>query len=400
MENKVITTTAEAMQEAVNRKAEQIAEAKIAEFRKAQIPAAEPQSKVLRINADYTVMQDKAEIMNKYFRAVLNRDTGAMREISTQANQKFGTTRANFTVADSGAPVPQFWQDEVYSAVDKLGYARNLFKIVPMRGGTEKLTAGAAATAGVVAEGTAVTVTDSASFYTSTNLVAKEIAGAAILSRAWLEDSNPSAYQFITDEIANRIAYTEDIQAINGNGSGANFTGLLGTSGVVVSRLAAAGSAGFGGISWVDLNTARLSLNPQLQRNGMFLVPQSVFGFLVNEKDTTGRPIWQQSAPITYEIGLVNLQADVYLSPTGRPLVVVPDAFFPTTGLDRSCAIFGDFSRFAVMGVRSELDVREHTDYLTTDLAGTRQVGISVAERVAFAFPAPSAFAVLKTKAS
>ena len=405
--NELVTASKATIAEAIQTKAAEIAKAAIPqiaeEVRKNIIPTAGnfPISRQVKVREDFTVKQQKAEIMRDYFNAVIDRNGSKMDTIAREANNKFGFTRANFTTSDASAPVPQFWVDEVFSAVDKSGYARNLFRMVPMRSLTEKLTAGTSATAGIIAEGSATTVTDSTSFFTSTNLTAKEIRGAAIYSRAWMQDANASAYDFITQEIGNRIAYTEDVQAFNGSGSGVNFTGLINTSGVTVSRIGTTGNTAFSAISWKDLNKLRLSLNPTVQRNAAFACPQTVFQFLINEVDSTGRPIWQQSAPINYEIGLENLQADVYLTPTGRPIVVVPDAYFPASAADKAAVVLCDFSRFAVMGVRSDLEIQSFRESLAgVDLAGTNQEGIQLVERVAFAFPAPAAIGVLKTQAS
>jgi hypothetical protein len=50
------------------------------------------------------------------------------------------------------------------------------------------------------------------------------------------------------------------------------------------------------------------------------------------------------------------------------------------------------------MGIREDVTVNEYKEYFgATGLGGTHQKGIEVVERVAFAFPAPSAIGVLKT---
>ena len=80
---------------------------------------------------------------------------------------------------------------------------------------------------------------------------------------------------------------------------------------------------------------------------------------------------------------------------------VVPDSLFPTSAVSTASAIYCDFSQFTVMGIREDISINEYKEYFgATGLGGTHQKGIEVVERVAFAFPAPSAIGILKTSAS
>lgn len=112
-----------------------------------------------------------------------------------------------------------------------------------------------------------------------------------------------------------------------------------------------------------------------------------------------GRPIFDMVKPLDVpSIGLTALEGNTYTSITGRPLHVVPDSLFPTSAVTTPSAIYCDFSQFAVMGIREDVSVNEYKEYFgATGLGGTHQKGIEVVERVAFAFPAPSAIGVLKT---
>ena len=97
-------------------------------------------------------------------------------------------------------------------------------------------------------------------------------------------------------------------------------------------------------------------------------------------------------------IGLTALEGNTYWTPTGRPMHVVPDGLFPTSAANKASAFYADFSQFTVMGIREDVSVNEYKEYFgATGLGGTHQKGIEVVERVAFAFPAPSAIGVLKT---
>jgi hypothetical protein len=117
-------------------------------------------------------------------------------------------------------------------------------------------------------------------------------------------------------------------------------------------------------------------------------------------KETAGsRPVFDMIRPIEVtSIGLNALQGNSYFTPTGRPMHVVPDSLFPTSAANTTSALYADFAQFTVMGIREDVTVNEYKEYFgATGLGGTHQKGIEVVERVAFAFPAPSAIGVLKT---
>ena len=357
------------------------------------------------IKADYETRSEQSKIIADYMTAKFKGLEGQADEIARQANNKY-LTRANFNTGTSnqgGAAVPQFWVEEIQSYADTFGYARALAKIYPMRGKIENLTSSGGFTGAVVAEGSGLTLTDSTSFFTATQLIAKKIIAGAIVSEEQLQDATPAFLDYVVNGLGRALAETEDKQFFNGNGSGANFTGLIGTSGTTVTFQGGSSSSGkdtFAEISWKDLINLRLSINSGVGANGVFVVPQSVFGFLMKETDAVnGRPIFDMVKPMDVpSIGLTALEGNTYVSITGRPLHVVPDALFPTTAVTTASAIYADFSQFTVMGIREDVAVNEYKEYFgATGLGGTHQKGIEVVERVAFAFPAPSAIGILKT---
>ena len=300
-----------------------------------------------------------------------------------------------------GAAVPQFWIEEIMNFADRFGYARALAKIYPMRGKTENLVSSGAFTGAVVAEGSGLTLTDSTSFFTATAMTAKKIVAGAIVSEEQLQDATPAFLDYVINGLGRALAETEDKQFFNGDGNAPNFTGLTGVSGTTVVRQGGANNSGkdtFGEISWTDLWNLRLGVNSGVGANGAFVVPQSVFGFLM--KETGGsRPIFDMVRPIEIaSIGLTALEGNSYFTPTGRPMHVVPDSLFPTSAANTASAFYADWNQFTVMGIREDVSVNEYKEYFgATGLGGTHQKGIEVVERVAFAFPAPSAIGVLKT---
>lgn len=388
----------------------ELVDRKVGETLKAQKPISTPTNNgvgYIKVKNEFDVQAEKARIISNFVVARHKGLEGVADEIAREANQKFGyEKRANFNTGNSaqgGALVPEFWVDEIQSYADQYGYARAIAKVYPMRGKTEKLTSSGAFTGAVVAEGTALTLTDSTNFFTSTSLTAKKLVAGAIVSEEELQDATPAFYDYVTNGLARALAETEDKQFFNGNGVSPNFTGLIGTSGTTVTFQGGSSTSGkdtFAEISWKDLINLRLSINSSVGANGAFVVPQSVFGYLMKETDSVnGRPIFDMVKPMDVPaIGMTALEGNTYVSITGRPLHVVPDALFPTSAATTASAIYCDFAQFTVMGIREDISINEYKEYFgATGLGGTHQKGIEVVERVAFAFPAPSAIGILKT---
>ena len=362
-----------------------------------------PARGLVSIKADHDSRREQARIVADYILAKHQGREGQAEDIARAANNKY-ITRANFntgTAAQGGAAVPQFWVEEIMSFADQFGYARALAKIYPMRGKTENLVSSGAFTGAVVAEGSGLTLTDSASFFTATAMTARKLVAGAIVSEEQLQDATPAFLDYVVNGLGRALAETEDKQFFNGNGTAPNFTGITGLAGTTVVRQGGSDSSGkdtFAEISWTDLWNLRLGVNSGVGANGVFVVPQSVFGYLM--KETGGsRPIFDMVRPIEIaSIGLTALAGNSYFTPTGRPMHVVPDSLFPTTAANTASAFYADFNQFTVMGVREDVTVNEYKEYFgATGLGGTHQKGIEVVERVAFAFPAPSAIGVLKT---
>lgn len=394
MENLIVTP--EQLKEVVNRKVQDT-------LRTANPINQNKTNGFVQIKADHDSRREQARVVSDYILAIHKGREGAADEIARKANERY-ITRANFntgTASQGGAAVPQFWIEEIMNFADQFGYARALAKIYPMRGKTENLVSSGAFTGAVVAEGSGLTLTDSTNFFTATAMTAKKIVAGAIVSEEQLQDATPAFLDYIINGLGRALAETEDKQFFNGDGNTPNFTGLTGISGTTTIRQGGANNSGkdtFAEISWTDLWNLRLGVNSGVGANGVFVVPQSVFGYLM--KETAGsRPVYDQVRPIEItSIGLTALTNNTYFTPTGRPMHVVPDSLFPTSAANTASAFYADFAQFSVMGIREDVTVNEYKEYFgATGLGGTHQKGIEVVERVAFAFPAPSAIGVLKT---
>lgn len=361
----------------------------------------------VKVKADHDARRDQARVVADYIKAKHMGDHATANEVARQANERY-VTRANFntgTASQGGAVVPAFWVEEIMNFADRFGYARALAKIYPMRGNKEYLASSGNFTAAVVAEGSGLTVTDSTNFFTQTTLQSQKVVGGAILSVEQLEDATPAFLDYVVNGLGRAIAGKEDEQFFNGNGTAPNFTGALNVSGATVKYLGGASNSGktaFANISWTDLVDLRLGLNSTVGANGVFVVPQSVFGYILKELDQQDRPIWNQLQPMEVpSLGLTALEGNTYVTPFGRPMHVVPDSLFPTSAANKGCALYADFAQFSILGIREDIVVNEYKEYFgSTGLGGTHQKGIEVVERIGIAFPAPSAIGVLKTSAT
>lgn len=385
----------------------ELVDTKVAE----QLRTIKPTSHAVRSNgfvsikADHDARREQAQVIANFINAKRKGAEAVADEIARKANEKY-ITRANFntgTASQGGSAVPEFWVEEIQNFADTYGYARALARIYPMRGKIENLTSSGAFVGAVIAEGSGLTLTDSANFFTSTVLTAQKIAAGAIISEEQLQDATPAFLDYVVNGLGRALAETEDKQFFNGNGTAPNFTGLLRAAGTTVSFQGGSSTSGkdtFAEISWKDLINLRLSVNSGVGANGSFVVPQSVFGHLMKETDSVnGRPIFDMVKPMDVpSIGMTALEGNTYVSITGRPLHVVPDALFPTSAATTASAAYCDFGQFTIMGIREDVSVNEYKEYFgATGLGGTHQKGIEVVERVAFAFPAPSAIGILKT---
>jgi len=102
-----------------------------------------------------------------------------------------------------------------------------------------------------------------------------------------------------------------------------------------------------------------------------------------------GRPIFDMVKPMDVpSIGMTALEGNTYVSITGRPLHVVPDALFPTSAVTTPSAVYCDFGQFTIMGIREDVSVNEYKEYFgATGLGGTHQKGIEVVETSCVCIP-------------
>jgi HK97 family phage major capsid protein len=373
---------------------------------KAAVDAARGEA-IVKVGTDREAPARKAKGVGLYLKALVDREYVEAEKISRDyANDIGSVTKANFnetTDAQGGFLAPSVWVDDIFATVEKAGYARRLAKIYPMTAKTHKLNRGGSVTAAMVAEESAPTPIDSASFFSQTTLTAKRAAAAFLTSRELLADATPAYYAYMTGELGRAIAALEDAQFFKGAGTGAEHTGLIGTSGVNTQYFGGASNSGkdtISEVSWKDLTRVLVSQNGTTLSNGTFVIPQTVFAYLMQETDgVSGRPIWNAQQPVDAAkyVGMEALAGNVFWTPIGRPAVIVPDALFPTTAVTTTHIIFGDFSK-AFFGPREEAEVQTFREsYNGTALSGVNRIAVEVSERFGIAFPAPAEFTLIKT---
>lgn len=389
------------IESAVQTKAQEIADAKILEFERKQLPTLLGQISVGKDRAEKAV---KAKHIGQLLTAHLDKDFQKLDKLRSEAPQFYAQKAyaTEGTDAQGGYLVPTFWADEIATTAEQYGFARALAKRVPMQSSTMKFNRGGSVTGGMVAEEAAPTAVDASSFFAQVTLTAKRSAAAFLTSRELLADAQPAYMDFITTELARFMAETEDIQFFTGSGSGANLSGIKTISGTTVTYCGGSSSSGkdtFAEISWTDLINLRLSLNTSVSANGIFVVPQTIFGYLLKEKDSNNRPIFDLNAPVQFDqTGISALNGNMFLTPTGKKMVVVPDGLFPSTAVTTMCAIFTDFSRYSIFGERQGLEIQTFKEmYNSIALSGVNRIALEISERFGIAFPAPAAIGILKT---
>lgn len=292
--------------------------------------------------------------------------------------------------------IPSIWSDQIFSNVDRYGFARRMATVFPMGARTVKFHVGGAVTVGWVNEDTAPTVFDATSYFAQAELTAKTMAAAAIIGKDFQEDTAVAFVDFLTDLYARAIGKEEDKQFFNGTGT--PFTGVIGKVTTNIVTLAATKTA-FSDATWKNMVDLKLAVNPDIMETGAYVVSKAMFGVLSKDVDDNGRPIYynEQPHPNKNNTGIDQAPWEY----NGSPLWVVGDGVLPTSAANKVAAIFGDFKKYGLLGIRQEMEMETFDQsYAGIDLSGKRSLALVVHERISLGFPDETAFAVLKTAAS
>lgn len=375
----------------------------------------DPRMSRYRTREDLDRARTEAHVIGEYITHVHNKNIPGLDALRSKypefyrKNEDEAPIRANFNWTSSGQGVelvPEIWDSAILQVAEQYGYVNAIAKMYPMTAKTHKLNRGGTTTASMVGEATAPTPVDSTSFFAQTSMTAKAGAAAFITSLELITGATPEYIGFMTGELGRAHAQLRDEQFFNGSGSGANHTGLIGTSGVITTYMGDSNSSGktaFSNVSWTDFVNLSLSLPSSAANNAMYIIPRSVFGYAVKEVDgVNGRPIWNLNQPVAAGAmqGVRPLGAPMW-APNGIPTLVVPNGLFPSSAASKVAAIFADLAQYGYFGNLTGFAINTFKEYYgSTALGGTRQIAIETTELFGLAFPAPAGIGVLKTAAS
>ena len=362
-------------------------------------------------NKPENIERDKIRKTFRFFQALAANDVGELRSISASYSPEYVKTLSPQVEGTSPAGgylvPPEFFADVIFQ-LNEYGFARKFCASVQMR--TNQLNVSTLASKPSVAwtdENTVIPA--SKATFGRLTLTAKKLAAIYPISNELLADANIDVYQTILRIFANVFAQEEDTQVFRG--TGAPFTGILGTVGVTTiyeGGISTSGKTKFTDITFDDLIALVQSLPPAEQRGAALFVEQNTLTELLKRKDANSRYLWDLTNAILPDVsGAEGLNAS-RLSFRGFPIVVLPNGILIQTYDGNShpstpFVLFGNlktagcwFGQHGGMEVRVSHDATaDGVNAFTNDLQMMRMT-----ERIAFGVGQPSYVGVLSTSAS
>jgi HK97 family phage major capsid protein len=363
----------------------------------------------IRVGKDHAERQKQSECVRDYFAAMHDKSFGAFEKLQKdypqwipQDLQKSFMEKANFSSGSTvgGAGMPTFLHAEVTQAYERFGYAAALCRTFNHEMMTEYLPAMDSLTGGMIGEAGAGSEIDITGKLTKATATVKNAEASVIGSKTWALYANPQILTAVIDALGMARAQVVDMQWLTGSGSGNNHTGLIATSGVLSTSLAATKLRS--DVSWIDLVTLQNTPNLYTSMNGIIVIGQTAWSYVVKEKTTTGAPIQDLLKPMEYQgkLGYGVLQNNAWVSANGFKVVVVPDSLFPSSAATNTFAAFGNWSEFAYIGNGKMDGIEVYKEAMNSTILSGTQVGYKLLFDFSLAFPAPAAFALLKAGAA
>ncbi len=132
-----------------------------------------------------------------------------------------------------GNLVPTIVESEILRLIQDNSIMRPIVRKVPMTTKTHAYpTRNAAFTAAIIAEEGSITDSAPATPFAQSSLTAKKLAAFATVSGELLQDNVVLLADYLAQEFGEQIGRLEDTQALEGDGTGVNFTGVVAASGV------------------------------------------------------------------------------------------------------------------------------------------------------------------------
>jgi HK97 family phage major capsid protein len=166
------------------------------------------------------------------------------------------------TAAEGGNLVPTVVEGEILRLVQDNSVLRPLVRKILMTTKTHAFPKlDAEFTAAIIAEEGSITDSTQANPFGQTNLTAKKLACFSTVSGELLQDNVVGLADWLGMEFGMKIGRLEDTQALEGDGTGANFTGVVAASGV--NSVTSGANGDF--LSWqklVDAMHQNVEMNP------------------------------------------------------------------------------------------------------------------------------------------
>lgn len=355
--------------------------------------------------------KEKIQKTFRFFSALANNDTAELRALHQSYDPEYIKVLSPQIEGSSPAGgylvPPEFYADVLF-ALNEFGFGRKYCAQVEMR--TNQLNVSTLTGKPSVAwtdENT--TIPASKATFGRLTLTAKKLAAIYPISNELLADANIDIYNTILRIFVNVFAEEEDIQVFRG--SGAPFTGILGTAGVNTVYQGGTSSSGktkFIDITFDDLIALVQSQPPAMQRGAALFMEQNTLTELLKRKDSSSRYLWDLTSAILPDVAGAQGIGGRGLSFRGFPIVVLPSGILIETydsdpHPETPFVIFGNLKTAGCwLGRHGGMDVRishdataEGVNAFTNDLQMMR-----ITERIAFGVGQPGYLSVLSTSAS
>lgn len=231
-----------------------------------------------RFGRDHNRLRDELETLERGFADVYGKAISSFQ----------GTADAR-----GGYLVPTPVESEILRLIEDNGIMRPLVRKITMTSDTLNIPKkGNAITAYLTAtESDTLTGSYDQTAFTQVQLVARRFHGRATASIEVLEDSIVGLMPWIQTTLAEEIAILEDTQALEGDGTGVNFTGVIADS--AVNSYATTTTDGEA-VTFTDLTGTIFKARQRSSRNAArwFAAPE-VFGHIAGLTDGNGQPVVQ-----------------------------------------------------------------------------------------------------------
>jgi HK97 family phage major capsid protein len=345
-------------------------------FDNAQKKSAHPISLISGQTGDETQSKFLREQAGKWFLGVIGRKP----EWKAEAEAALGVQKVGLqedTSSEGGYLVPKPLADEILRLAAPAAAVRPISRVIPMTSKTLDIPdLSVEPTVAIVAEEGSIPDSIPANPFGQKTLTAKKLAAFATMSLEIMEDNIVGLGDILLTIFAEKIAQVEDLQALEGDGTGNNFLGLFAAAGV---NSVAAGGA----LTNLDKFIDAWAVLPSAVQQGASLT-------------------WVFHPKVWRDIRKLKATTNEYIV-TPLPVLATPfslhgipvrltDQISTTRGAGSdTTAYLGAFNRGMIIGDRRRLalDINPYSKFQTA------QVDLRVLERVAITVAIPKAFTKL-----